>query len=799
MQMPYGCDHGEMLLKEVSIGGNLCAGYAEIFINQTYQNIGKEDIEGIYIFSIPNTAVISGFEAEIGGRTLKTIVEDKNKINKIYKNLVDLGQSNLSVEEFSPHFFKINVGKIISSETVQIKFSYIDELEYKDNIFKLTIPAISHNKILKSESRLTIIKNKILGYVKKNTYENEKIEFKANIIVESLSKLDFRSLCHDIKIEREGDTIARISFNESPELVTKDFILLMREKNTEEADGMIYEYKKGDDKNGIVYIRVIPKLDNFEMNKSRGYIFLMDISHTMHGEKLQHEKDALQLCLRNMSVGDKFNIIAMGDKLKSFSSDNMVDFNEKSLKMASKWIDELKIESSADIFQAIKYSVEEIKYPGVILMFTDDQIDKEEEILSYVRKNIGQNRIFTFGVGDFANNYFLSRVAHESLGKAEFIDDSEKIEEIVLRQFNRIQNPQIEDIKIDWGRLQIKATYPRTIEYIYDRELFSIFARVVGDVGGQIVLSGNVSGKEYLKEIDIDSFNTEENANLLKKVWAKKRIDSIKMNMKTERGEIRESMRKKIVEISKENGIISSETKFVLMELREEPVLGIQLRNIIPARISEIITGNMKNVDTKNKVIKTGFLYGDLHKNDNLYLSKKYPRKKIIRIIAKNQFADGSFADYEECSKENKIKTTSMAILSFVMGNEDIDIYLNQINKAANFICENYKDIDFYLKMDIAKLLFLSLTILKKKNLLKDKYNDKVEKTIKDMCDILYLRESTRNILISLMNNSLKKNAGLLFKLSEDGKFINEKIVIGNEKNSIFNMAKLSILMSLTE
>ncbi len=55
--------------------------------------------------------------------------------------------------------------------------------------------------------------------------------------------------------------------------------------------------------------------------------------------------------------------------------------------------------------------------------------------------------------------------------------------------------------------------------------------------------------------------------------------------MKAERGKKREAMRKKIIQISKENEIISSETTFILMELREEPVLGIQLRNIIPIKV----------------------------------------------------------------------------------------------------------------------------------------------------------------------------------------------------------------------
>lgn len=789
-------NYGELLLKKVTVNGNLCVGYGEIFITQLYQNIGKEDIDGVYVFPIPDTAIISGFEAEIGGRTLKASVEDKLKANKIYENAEQVGDNTFSLEELSPHFFKISIGKIISGETVKIKFSYIDELDYEDDVFKLTIPAVSEPKILKNVSKINLIKDKIIGAASRKKRKNEDFEFKANIIVESLDNLSFKSPYHDINIEREGDTITRISLDEGYDLIDKDFILFMKEEEPLEADGMIYEYKKDDVKNGVVYIRMVPKLDKFEIDKSKSYVFLIDISYTMKGEKLEQAKDALQLCLRNLSEGDTFDIIAMGDTLINFSKGNMVEFNADSLRQSSNWIDELETQSDADIFSGIRYSLEKEEGENTILIFTDNQVDEEEEILSYVKENIGNNRIFTFGVGDFANNYFLNKLAHESLGKAEFIDENERIEDVVLRQFNRIQNPQVKNIKINWGKLKVNSTYPRTIEYMYDREIFPIFASVTGDVEGKIILTGDVNGKQYIKEIDIDNFSTEENASLLRKVWSRKRIKSIEIGMKMERSEKRESMRKKVIELSKNNGLISRETTFILMELREEPVLGIQLKNIIPIKVNEKTLG--EKLDSKSK---TGFYYrtfeNDLYNNsDNSYLNKKYPREKLLRIIAKNQFADGSFVDYEDSNIEDKIETTAMVILAFLMGKESIDIYLNQLNKAAIFLCKNCNSIDFNLRFDIVKLTILALSKIKKKRFIKDKYIDDVDNAVNNICDIMGSKDSTKDVLKSLIDNSFNKDVAQLFTLSEDGKYINEKIVIDDERNSIFNMAKLSVLMT---
>lgn len=789
-----------ILLKKVNINGNLCAGYGEILINQIYQNCSNESIEGVYVFPLPAAAIISGFEAEIGGRTLKAVVEEKDKALQIYENAKSRGDSTFSLEEFSPHFFRISIGKIIPGETVKIKLSYIEELDYKDNTFKLTIPAISQPKIMKNRSKIEELKDNLVSKLGIRRTKEEDFEFKVNIMVESFSKVDFRCPYHNIKVERDGDTVAKISLDENYYLIDRDFILFMRERETLEANGMIYEYKENDEEKGIVYMRMIPKLDPYEEDVTENYVFLIDISDTMKGEKLEQAKNALQLCIRNLSKGDTFDIIAMGEKLISFSQNGLIEFNADSLREASKWIDSLKTERDADIFGGIKYSFENEGSENTILLFTDDMVDDEEKILSYVNDNIGNNRIFTFGIDSCANNYFLNKLAHESYGKAEFIDIGQRIEDVVLRQFNRIQSPQVDSIDIDWGRLQVNSTYPRTIEYMYDREPFSIFANVTGEVEGQISLKGYVDGKEYLRRIDIDNFNTEENANLLRKIWVRKRMKSLEMNMKAQRGQEKEEMKRKLIELSKKSGLISPETTFILMELREEPVLGIQLKNIIPIKVNESTLG-----EKINESLESGFLYRSFTNDkeeeeydcDNLYLDRKYTREKLIRIIAKNQFADGAFVDYEDSNLEDKIETTSMVMLAFIIGRENIDIYTNQLNKAAIFISDSYDQVDFNVRDNILKMSILALNNIKKKKILKDKYVLKVDHTIEKLCDSLYPKEDTKHILKDLMDNPFKRNVASLFKLSEDGKYIEEEITIVEETNSIFNMAKLAVLKAL--
>ncbi|QAT40085.1 VIT and VWA domain-containing protein [Clostridium sp. JN-9] len=785
-----------IVLKDVKVNANICGEFGEITINQVYENLGNSFVDGTYIFPIPETAVISGLEVDFGGRTLKTLIDEKDKALKVYNNAKETGERTFTLDEIAPHLYQISIGKIIPGEKINIKLSYIDELKYNDKTFKLNIPAIREPRDIEGVKVKKVVNKALRRSINKSVNYN----FKLNIIVESLCRLDFDSPSHYINVEREGDNVAKITLDEEFEYYDEDFILLLKEKEDEEASGMIYEYKENNEKKSIIYLRLVPKLDAIEDDKNEQYIFLIDISETMKGEKLEQAKDALQLCIRNLSQGDTFDIVAMGDTLKYFCEEGVAEFNSDTLRSASRWIDELTTESDADIFGAIKYSLENEGEGNTILIFTDDEIDEEEELLEYVRNNLNNNRIFCFGIDSSVNSYFLNKLAHESYGKAEFIFSGERIEPKVLRQFTRIENPEIDDIKINWGDLKVDETYPRTIDYIYDREPFSIFARADGEVQGEIIITGVVGDKPYLKKVDLDNFNTEDNANLIQKVWARKRIKSLEMNMISERGEIKESMRKKVVEISKKYNILSLETSFILIEEREEKVLGIGLKNIIPLKVNEKnlsndIIENIKDADLNEPsfLYKTHKKSNNKYKDDTDYLDKKYPRDKILRIMAKNQFADGSFVDNEDLSTKDKVETTAMSIIAFTCGDEDITIYVNQLNKSIEFLlnCLSSNNDDYDSRLN--NLVMLSLEISLDKEIIKLKNKNNVIDAVNNLYAELY-----PDAVENWMDKPISRNHIIsLFNLSHDGKSIEEDIIINKENSSIYSLAKLGVLETL--
>ncbi|MBU3183834.1 VIT and vWA domain-containing protein [Clostridium estertheticum] len=713
-----------IILKEVNIKGNLCGEFAEYTIDHVYENKGSNDVEAIYTFPVPDGAVISGFEAVLGGRTIKGLIQDKEEANKIYENFKNNDNNTFLLEEFRDNIIRIVIGKIISNEVVQIKVSYIEELSYENRNLKLIIPTIITPINLSREN----------GIINKN----DDYKFTLSLLVESLTKLEFKCSSHKLKVEYEENNLYKVTLDGQNQRMDKDLEIILEEQEKVETTGMIYEYPRED--KGILYLRFIPEIEIDQITSGENYIFLLDISESMGGDKLTEGKNALQLCLRNLAAGDTFNIVAFGDKLHYFSKEIKVEFNEENLSTASKWIKELSAENGAAIFDAIKYALldKDDKVENIIFLFTDDVVYDEKEILNFVEDNIKESRIFPFGINTSVNSYFINKLARISYGAAEVINPDERIEDIVLKQFNRIKNPIVTDIEIDWGKMKVETTFPRTIEYMYDKEPFSIFAKVNGEVGGVVILKGKVGKNRIQRVIFLNDLELEENVNLIEKMWYKKRIESLQHRVKYERGELQEAMNNKIVEISKKVGIICKETAFILYEEMEDPIVGIRIREILPVKTTKRLESFYGDLDEDSE--STSFYYKDVSKQeDNHDKYENYNRNELLRLLASNQFASGAFGIKAKDTLGNNIKYTIKTILAFMIGSGDIKIYKNQLNKSLEFLNKTLQNIDINLndELNLKKQDYLSLLLVFKLSIKKDValsfHKENIEKKIQEI------------------------------------------------------------------
>ena len=787
-------DNKMVKLNKLNVTGNICGEYIEYTISQDYRNATSENIEGVYSFPVPTTSLITGIEINLGGRNLKAMVEDREAVISTLLESKEKGINTLTLDQKEDEFFNITVGNILPNEKVNLKISYMDQLTYEDDTLTLYIPSVVDP----------------VYYTNNDEEEEEEaweVDFYLAILVESFSRMEFKSPSHKIKVEREDDTLSKITISKAQTL-DHDFILTLREIKPQMAEGMGYSYYEDEEEKAILMLKLMPVLPDIHVDYTTNYSFIMDTSVSMKGFKLEEAKNAVIIALRSLEEGDKFNIIAYNEDVYKFSNGGKVKFTKENLSAATEWIEGLTTQEGDSTFEALKDAIreaEEEEEESTIFLFTDDYVTDEDEVLEYVRTNVGYNRIFPIGMDTEANSFFINKLAEVGNGRPEFIDEGERIDDIILRQFNRIHNPQLDVTEIDFGDMVVERTYPGTITYLYDREPFTIFAQVNGEIGGNIDIKGVVDEVDYTMHIDLDKLEIEESSQLIRKVWARKRIESLMEKVRLVRGVEEERFREEILELSKKYSIISSETSFIMLETIEDPVLGIGINNIVPMDISEKTMKNLArgyfldesaysvDANIREKMASTGLTHREAK------AAIKYDRDNLLRVLAKNQQADGSFLNLGEEELEDILETTLRSLLAFLVGSETNSIYLNNVSKALRFVINMLTKEERLITERNYMLIRIAYDLAEKKNLVKERIRGVQQSLVGIVSDLKY-KESLEEVsdLVTQASPVQKKfiTAGTL-NISKSYVEGAEAIFERDIKSNISNIANIAIAKAL--
>ena len=546
-------DLRELALKKVKITGDVIGKFGVFEIEQLYKNNTKDVLEVGYTFPIVETATVVGFEINVRDKILKGKCKEKGEAKKEYQRNIVKGNSAYMMEQESDNIFKISVGKIDKGEEVKIKIQYIDKFEIIDDTIQILMPTLVTPRY-KSKITEKLIYGKVDYTIDFNININKTINIK-----------DINSPSHKINIinEEKVDRVEVLNYD-----LSKDFKLNIKLKNELSSNAITSKTRDGKD---MIYLSFMPEvLDSYEDNEKE-YLFIIDVSGSMAGEKLVETKRAVIECLKQLDMGDKFNIIPFETEFEAMNVKS-IEYNEENMVKAEKYINALKPLGGTEILAPIKFALYEKNIDKTILLFTDGQVGNEDEIIRFVENNVNKSRIFPFGIDTNVNSSFIKQLAKVGNGKAELIHPKEKIDDKIIRTFSRIQTPLIEEIKIDYGKNKVIDEI-REEKCLFNYEFYNVFAKIE-KLEDDIQLKGKILDKEYIWKIkreNIQSIDVD-----LEILFAKQEMERLEEYIRnTDENERIENYKDMIIEISEKYNINSKYTSFITVYERENKLLEV--------------------------------------------------------------------------------------------------------------------------------------------------------------------------------------------------------------------------------
>ncbi len=542
-------DLRELSLKKVKITGNVIGKFGAFEIEQMYKNDTKEVLEVGYTFPIVETATVVGFEIKVGDKILKGKCKEKSEAKREYQQNIVKGNSAYMMEQETANIFKISVGKIDKNEEVTVKILYIDKFEIIDNNIEVLIPTLVTPRY---KSNVT---NKLI-YGKTSYTVDFNVNIDKTLNIETIN-------CPSHKISMIDEKNIKVENYD----LSKDFKLDIKLKNELSSKAITSKTRDGKD---MLYLSFMPEIDDVYEDSEKEYLFLIDISGSMMGVKLSETKRAVIECLKQLDEGDKFNIIAFDHQFEVMSA-HALEYNEKNMQEAEKYINSLCASGGTEILNPIKFALYE-NTEKVILLFTDGQVGNEKQIIDFVKEHGKNSRIFPFGIDSNVNAYFIKQMAKAGNGKAELIQPNEKIDDKIIRTFARIQTPMVEDIQVDYGQNKLVDEIKEE-NSLFNYEFFNVFAKIE-EIKDDIELKGKILGKEYTWKIAKEEItNTDVDLEVL---FAKQEIERLEDYIKnTYDYEKIENYKKMIIDIAVKYNINSEYTSFITVYERENKLLDV--------------------------------------------------------------------------------------------------------------------------------------------------------------------------------------------------------------------------------
>ncbi|MGK0371737.1 MAG: Ca-activated chloride channel family protein [Glaciecola sp.] len=282
----------------------------------------------------------------------------------------------------------------------------------------------------------------------------------------------------------------------------KDFVLNWQLRPSYNVQASHFSYQSDNYEYGL--ITLLPPA-NDKLIAKRNVVFIIDVSGSMVGEAIAQAKQALAIAIQDLHEDDYFNLVAFSSDATRLWSDSQ-QATVASKQDALRYIYELEANGGTEIKKALDMAFalapienEKTPYLNQIIFVTDGSVSNEDELMQTIYQQLGQYRLFTVGIGNAPNAYFMTEAAAAGKGTFTFIGDISKVKSGMQRLLEKLKRPALTNIKLNIKDTQQAfgfEVYPSIMPDLYaDEPLVISYRREVTNSNSDVTLPFSVTGQ----------------------------------------------------------------------------------------------------------------------------------------------------------------------------------------------------------------------------------------------------------------------------------------------------------------
>lgn len=507
---------------------------ADVTVTQIYRNEGATPIEARYVFPASTRAAVYALRLRVGDRVVDAEVREKQQARRDYETAKKEGRSAALLEQQRPNVFSMAIANVMPGDEIAVDLRYTETIVPDEGTYRFVFPTVvgpRYNGGTQPDGTPTESRKNENWIAQPTLRAGQAAPHTFELNATVLAPMPIRSLAspsHALDISGVGDRKATAHLASDRAHANRDVVLEYRLAGAAVESGVLLH--QGRDENFFLLLAEPPARVATSDVVAREYVFILDVSGSMHGFPLATAKSVLRELVRRLRPGDTFNVIPFAGG-SSLLAPQSLPATEENVAAAIRFIDRQTGGGSTELLPALRRALALPSDPGharTFAIFTDGYVTIEKEAFDLVRANLGSANVFAFGIGTSVNRFLIEGLARAGKGEPFFVLKPEQAEAEALRFRRMIEQPVLTRISVKFppGFDAHDLDVPQVPDLFAQRPI-ALMGKYRGTPGGTIEIEGIAAGGAVKLPIDLARAASADDTQALKYLWARSRIAAL--------------------------------------------------------------------------------------------------------------------------------------------------------------------------------------------------------------------------------------------------------------------------------
>ncbi len=566
---------------------------AGVKLTQVYQNQGKKALEAIYVFPASTRAAVHAMRMTVGERIIEAQIMERQHARETYEAAKKEGKTTSLLEQQRPNVFQMNVANILPGDQVKVELSYMELLEPEDNVYEFILPTVVGPRYSNQAAQGALDTEKWV----QNPYLRQGVAppYTYGLGLEVRSALPLVKLAspsHDVEIKYDGKTVAQVKVKDEATAGNKDFVLRYALADQKIETGLLLY--PGQEENFFLLMMEPPARVKKEAVVPREYVFIVDVSGSMHGFPLETAKALMKDIITNLKPQDYINVLLFESGAAVLSESGSLPASEANKKKAQDFINARPGGGGTEILAALRKALALPRTPKtsrIVVVATDGYVHVEPQTFELIRKSLGEANLFAFGIGTAVNRHLIQGMARAGMGEPFVVLNQGEAARQAARFRQYIESPVLTKIKVDFEGFDAYDLEPQALPDLFAQRPLVMLGKYRGAPGGAVVVRGDTAAEPYEKKIQVTADKSSPDNAALRLLWARHRI----LRLSDLAGpEVASATAKQVTDLGLKYSLMTAYTSFVAVDKvkrADGQVVTVKQPLPLPEGVSDLAVG----------------------------------------------------------------------------------------------------------------------------------------------------------------------------------------------------------------